>query len=87
MCDCNFPSAALFRTPPGDVDYRISLLNNSGMPFEFLAHIEGESRIEIQFSPTRTVRSGCKLLRDLPLMTIVSPRESHSPELPPRQTE
>ncbi len=29
----------------------IGLLQRSGLPFEFLAHVEGESRIEIQFSP------------------------------------
>lgn len=29
----------------------VGLLQRSGLPFEFLAHVEGESRIEIQFSP------------------------------------
>ena len=29
----------------------VGLLQRSGLPFELLAHVEGESRIEIQFSP------------------------------------
>jgi hypothetical protein len=28
----------------------VGLLQRSGLPFEFLAHVEGESKIEIQFS-------------------------------------